>query len=35
MKISRIFAWRVQFPLRKSTYNWSDGKSVNCDLKPR
>ena len=28
MKISRIFAHRVEFPLDEGTYNWSGGKSV-------
>ena len=28
MKISRIFAHRVELPLGEGTYNWSGGKSV-------
>lgn len=28
MKISRIFAYRVELPLRESIYKWSGGKSV-------
>lgn len=28
MKISRIFAHRVELPLREGSYNWSGGKSV-------
>src|SRR5688572_24902805 len=29
MKISRIFAHRVELPLREGSYKWSGGKSVN------
>jgi len=28
MKITRLFAHRVELPLRETTYNWSGGKSV-------
>ena len=28
MKISRIFAHRVELPLHETTYKWSGGKSV-------
>ncbi|HKP36146.1 MAG TPA: hypothetical protein VJT71_04755, partial [Pyrinomonadaceae bacterium] len=28
MKITRIFAHRVELPLHEKTYNWSGGKSV-------
>jgi L-alanine-DL-glutamate epimerase-like enolase superfamily enzyme len=28
MRISRIFAYRVDLPLRETTYRWSGGKSV-------
>ncbi len=28
MKIKRIFAHRVELPLRETTYKWSGGKSV-------
>jgi len=29
MKITRIFAYRVELPLHETTYQWSGGKSVN------
>src|SRR3954447_23746803 len=29
MKITRIFAHRVELPLREGSYKWSGGKSVN------
>ena len=28
MRITRVFAHRVELPLREGTYNWSGGKSV-------
>src|SRR5438034_5435721 len=28
MKITRIFAYRVELPLHETTYQWSGGKSV-------
>ena len=28
MKITRILAYRVELPLRETTYKWSGGKSV-------
>ena len=29
MKIARIFAYRVELPLKEGSYKWSGGKSVN------
>lgn len=29
MKITRIFAHRVELPLHEGTYKWSGGKSVS------
>ena len=29
MKITNIYAYQVDLPLKETTYNWSDGKGMN------